>query len=143
MGNCSTACQIIMDILKKYASLISSNVMGVSVARQLHRENFISTAAFLTIKSYTGIERQTEELIELLIGQHNVKAIARFFTIILEEYSVLAAMIPELSFGERYSLYLGNDIFFQVVVTDGKISVNIREMAVSRTFSFLVYLSKK
>lgn len=119
-----------MDILNDYAAVISENVDGIGIAERLKREGTLNVSSYLTLKHIEDTEIQTREFVEMLLGQCNIKGIARLFGIILNEYPALASMIPELSFGERFRLYLGDDVFLKVLVNDGSVAVGIMKLEV-------------
>ena len=64
-------------------------------------------------------------LLEMLNLQDNREAVARLFEIIQDSYPQLCSIMPELSNGERYSLYLGYDKFLKVMVNNGDITVDV------------------
>ena len=66
---------------------------------------------------------QAFELVEMLIQQNNTRGIAHLFHIIQKDYKDLASTIPELSYGERFSVHLGGDVFLKVLVNDGEVTI--------------------
>lgn len=119
-----------MDILNDYAAVISGNVDGIGIAERLKQEGILNVSSYLTLKHIDDTEIQTREFVEMLLGQRNVKGIARLFGIIFDEYPSLVSMIPELSCGERFTLYLGDDVFLKVLVNDGSVTVCIMRLEV-------------
>jgi len=120
-----------MDILLKYAPLIAGTIDGQEVVRTLKEEGVLHRASFLTLIHAYDDESVGSELIKMLLDQVNIQAIATLFEIIIRVYPDLASSIPELSYGERFTLYLGDDIFLRVLVNDGYVTVDFRQMEVS------------
>jgi hypothetical protein len=120
-----------MDILNNYAAVIIGSVDGLSTLKQLKHEGCLNWSAFLTLSDYNSSEKQIQMLLEMLNLQDNREAVARLFEIIQDSYPQLCSMMPELSNGERYSLYLGYDKFLKVMVNNGDITVDVTKIQVS------------
>ena len=119
-----------MDFLAKYAAVISTTIDGMVVARHLKNEKLLNMTAYLTLLYMEKPDDQAFELVEMLIQQNNTRGIARLFHIIQKDYKELASTIPELSYGERFSVNLGGDVFLKVLVNDGEVTIDIRDMQV-------------
>ena len=119
-----------MDILMKYATIISDTIDGPNTLSLLKEDGYIKWASYLTLSSYQDAKQQTLKLVHQLVAQENHKAIARIFEMLRIDYPVLCSMIPEISCGQRYSLCLGHNDFLKVMTDDGEVTVKIMKMAI-------------
>ena len=87
-------------------------------------------SSYLTLLYMEDPEDQAIEFVQMLIQQNNIKGLARLFRIIREDYKDVANMMPEISYGERYSVYLGDEVFLKVLSNDGNVKVDIIAMQV-------------
>ena len=115
----------------KYAAVITGTVDGPTTLAQLKEEGYINWPSYLTLSSYEDGEMQMFKLVDLLVVQENHQTIAKLFEIIRVSYPELCSMMPEISHGQRYSIYLGHEDFLKVLVNDGVVTVHIMKMQVS------------
>ena len=102
-----------MDILMKYATIISDTIDGPNTLSLLKEDGYIKWASYLTLSSYQDAKQQTLKLVHQLVAQENHKAIARLFeilctdesfvltrqlfTVIAENFWQIEDVIPKLS----------------------------------------------
>lgn len=126
-----------MDILVKYAPLIAGTIKAIDVAHTLNDNHALCMTSLLAVTHCGDHDSDDNDyaqgtlLIKILLDQQNIKGVALLFGVILRDYKDLAINIPELSCGERFSIYLGDDLFLRVIVDDGEPLVDFRYMEVS------------
>ena len=124
-----------MDILMKHAAVIIGTIDGAEALTTLKDNGYLNWSSYLTLRDYEDSEMQTLKLVDMLVVQENHKAIAKLFEIIRISYPDLCSMIPEISYGQRYSVYIGHNDFLKVMVNDGNVTVDIMKMEAS-TYAF-------